>query len=647
MAQPNTWEWALRDVLGLPESDTSTRSDVTGMEWLVIKVGADADHIDRSDDMDEDGFDEKTSEKFGAEGLVLRFFAEEPDIAVFINKAEFVKGSSPWMRFWNRPVEEHLKPAWQTKSFNFAADPRTFHDAAEAFSRLRRWLAGASGEFHSIDQRMGGADAGWQGASAGAFRGVSGNLSEGVTDLLDQINGGPTTSAGERAYDVSLRRSGDALLTFIASLGPTLQSWVGTREFTPWGAIDTAMDRNLTYFDKGGVSTVKDWRTTHFGDLATTTGWRRVEQEAQRIWTENLRSTLDTEISTAASKLTRQLNQTISVLRPIRSPQPNQPAQPGLPGGDSVSTDPLNAMGADGAIPALSTGDPLGGASGGSVPDAASLATSLDGGPGGAEGAVPDLSGAGVSVPGGTDPGLGLGSTSAGGVGGDVQLPNVASVAAGVSVDPAGGSGGGMVLPGGVGLPGVGVPPSTVPGGGRRPDVSGQSDLPGNAVSVPGPELDLPGGGGAGPTVVSGGSAGDPFELPPGATSVDSRVLAAGSPDAGGTSQPASSGRFVAPDGTGASAGGAGTGASGGAGTGTSAVPFFPPMAGMGMGMGQQPQERERTTWLAEDEEVWGTDPQEAGPSVIGREHFDVEAADDTYPVDSGRTAPTRTRSRR
>ena len=37
------------------------------------------------------------------------------------------------------------------------------------------------------------------------------------------------------------------------------------------------------------------------------------------------------------------------------------------------------------------------------------------------------------------------------------------------------------------------------------------------------------------------------------------------------------------------------------------------------MGGGQQQQERERSTWLAEDEGVWGTDP-EVGPAVIGRD---------------------------
>jgi hypothetical protein len=65
-------------------------------------------------------------------------------------------------------------------------------------------------------------------------------------------------------------------------------------------------------------------------------------------------------------------------------------------------------------------------------------------------------------------------------------------------------------------------------------------------------------------------------------------------------------------------------------GSGSSAVPFFPPMAGSGgMGMGNQQQERERTTWLAEEEDVWGTEPQ-VGPAVLGRDFLaDADEADD------------------
>ena len=58
---------------------------------------------------------------------------------------------------------------------------------------------------------------------------------------------------------------------------------------------------------------------------------------------------------------------------------------------------------------------------------------------------------------------------------------------------------------------------------------------------------------------------------------------------------------------------------------GESPFPMYSPMAGGGMmggqGMGQgQGQERERSTWLAEDEDVWGTDP-DVGPQVLGRDY--------------------------
>ena len=49
----------------------------------------------------------------------------------------------------------------------------------------------------------------------------------------------------------------------------------------------------------------------------------------------------------------------------------------------------------------------------------------------------------------------------------------------------------------------------------------------------------------------------------------------------------------------------------------------------MGMG-GQQQQERERTTWLSEDEDVWGTEPQ-VGPAVLGRDFLADDDEIDGY----------------
>jgi len=64
--------------------------------------------------------------------------------------------------------------------------------------------------------------------------------------------------------------------------------------------------------------------------------------------------------------------------------------------------------------------------------------------------------------------------------------------------------------------------------------------------------------------------------------------------------------------------------------TGAGGFPMYEPMAGgMGMGgmgglSGQGGQERERTTWLAEDEAVWGTEP-DVTPQVLGRDALDED----------------------
>lgn len=654
-----TWEQALSAVLGV---EMASRSDVTSMQWLVIKTDDDA---------------EDTEDKPGE--LVLRFQAGKPKIGVYINMPDFVKPDGPWLRFAEKPLEQ-IRPAVESHRYGLlAANPRTLYDASIAFSRLRLWLDGAWRQFYTMYERMGADDAGWKGTSAGAFRDVAGNMSEGLTDLLDQLKGGSDAVAGERAFDVGLQRSSEELRRFIESTMLIYNGWTSTKDVTPWGAVDTAMDSNLTYFDKEGQGeTVLNWRDTAFGDLAKPAAWHAIEAEAKRIWVANLENTLDSGIHASLDSLAKRYHETISTLRPIRPPTLAPVVAPeDLPGGDATSTDPLDQLadllGGDGTAP---TGDLPGGDPGMSIPDAGGL-----GAPGGVPGlASGDGSGTGVSVPDLSGPGVsapGAGGGPVPGLGGDTQLPTVDTGSApGVSFDPGagtpgglGGSGGVPFVPGGVGWPGSAGTPSTVPGAGRRPG----TELPGTGVSVPSPDLPSPGvgadpgdGSGAGVSIPGGPDGdgiADGFQLPPSGSSVEGRAItgdgAGGSmPGAGGgsaggadgTSQVVSSGRFVSPDGTGSGSGvaaGSAAGSGGGAGgTGTSAVPFFPPMAGMGMGAGQQPQERERTTWLAEDEKVWGTDPQ-AGPAVIGREPFDTETPDDAYPGDAARPGPTRTRSRR
>jgi hypothetical protein len=132
-------------------------------------------------------------------------------------------------------------------------------------------------------------------------------------------------------------------------------------------------------------------------------------------------------------------------------------------------------------------------------------------------------------------------------------------------------------------------------------------------------------GGGSGLSAGVGGAASMPGAGASGAAGLGG---AAGAGGVGGLSSGLSGGASgaaaaAAPGQVGASQSPAGEGA----------VPFSTPMAGGGMGMGGgqgQPQERERTTWLSEDEDVWGTDPG-ATPSVLGRDLADDEDELDAY----------------
>jgi hypothetical protein len=170
------------------------------------------------------------------------------------------------------------------------------------------------------------------------------------------------------------------------------------------------------------------------------------------------------------------------------------------------------------------------------------------------------------------------------------------------------------------GLPGLGLTATTV-----QPGVASLHGLPA-----------LLSGGGAPGGGVGRGQAGPGGLAGP--------VSAAGlSPLTGG---PVSTGRFVGSPagltaGTQDAQGTQGTQSAGG-------VPFYPPMAGMGMGMGGQQgnQERERTTWLFEDEDVWGTAPT-VGPASIGRDLLDAgdePDGDDDFaePATGSRRAPSR-----
>jgi hypothetical protein len=143
-----------------------------------------------------------------------------------------------------------------------------------------------------------------------------------------------------------------------------------------------------------------------------------------------------------------------------------------------------------------------------------------------------------------------------------------------------------------------------------EPNISALSSTTGLAGA--GPTSSLLGGG------VGGAAASTPLVT---ATAHGASGLTASVP---GT---VSSGKFVSPA---TESGSATTAASG---TGEGELPMYSPMAGGGGMMGSQTgnQERERTTWLSEDEDIWGTEP-DVGPHVIGRD-FALDEEPEDYDV--------------
>jgi hypothetical protein len=177
---------------------------------------------------------------------------------------------------------------------------------------------------------------------------------------------------------------------------------------------------------------------------------------------------------------------------------------------------------------------------------------------------------------------------------------------------PGGGGGPGHLAGGGNGpghLPGGGNGPGHLPGGGNGPGHlpggNGPGHLPGgpNGGHLPhggGTELaGLPSSGGGGLGAGGGGLGGG---------------LGAGAAGAGSLGSAG-----AGPGGLGAGGLGAMPGMGGGlAGKNSPGGPGGMPMgAGAGQGRGGDEEERERTTWLVEDEDVWGADG-DATPPVIG-----------------------------
>ncbi|MFI6763623.1 WXG100 family type VII secretion target [Micromonospora sp. NPDC050417] len=274
----------------------------------------------------------------------------------------------------------------------------------------------------------------------------------------------------------------------------------------------------------------------------------------------------------------------------------------GLGGGLDGSELPGSSF--DGGLPGTGAGgSDLGGLGGSAGGPGVIPGGGLVGGPG--LGGLPSLGG-GRPTTGRDEPGVGSGGI--GGGNGDFQEGPSAldpdDLPSGIDT----GSGGS--LPGLGGSSGSGI-------GGSLPGLDGGSSGAGGLAGIPGD-----------------GAGGDFFGGAAGSDGTSDGWLGTGWKPGSGVAPP-TGGVQIGPLGTGggglglaglataAAAGAAGgalaSGAAGMSGMGAPMMPpMMPPMGGMGAG-GQQEKDRERKTWLTEEEEVWGTDP-DVGPSVIGRD---------------------------
>jgi hypothetical protein len=315
-----------------------------------------------------------------------------------------------------------------------------------------------------------------------------------------------------------------------------------------------------------------------------------------------------------------------------------------------------SSSGFDGSFGSSDGGDPTGGSSflgvppigggsfGGSGPSSGSKpSTDTDDGTVGGTG-LPDLPSEidpGATDTGGTGgafPDLGLPGTSggtqvfAGGSPAGDNRPDGGSLfAGGPSGDPGGG--------GGSGFDSSGSPSTSADGG------SGGLDFGGGGSGFDSSGTPIPSlGNGSGSVDLAGGGSGlDPSGDPSGGWTGGSSGGGFGGGDTRTAQSPSGFRMGPAPGvpgSDGSTFGGLGSGstvpgsAGGPSGDGTTqnqgGMPFMPPMGGGmgGGGGGGNDKERERKTWLAEDEDVWGTDPDLA-PAVIGRDDTEEYVEDD------------------
>lgn len=700
---PQGWIPAIRDILD-GTSDNILTSRILGHDWIVFDAGSntawdpywgspwdywhplDSAHADWntltiyrkikvSDQM----------EYFELRRAAFNFYAPSGDLSPSKQAQKFVEDSTS--------VINDIQN-------NTALDGASFTSASDMFSNITLALLGAQNVMGYWMAVTGGDGSQFQGTAAEMVMWALHDLQYGFGDLR-------YTMMNPSDWSVLLDDVATAITTFKSALTTAWTTYLASPYPDPNTLVKAVIDSIVSqvstndHANDWDQNPLDDWTAAWnftFSDLSLTgtynllnaDGWSQLNTDVMTLWSGPL-DTLEqaaiaatTALNTAMDNLWRALGRGVHQPAHIPPPGSQNPDFGNLDLGNTPNTDMPNIdtgangpdignLGDSGLGPGgvdtggLDTGglDTGAGLGPGGV-DTGGLDTGAGLGPGGLDTGGLDT-GNSLSTGGGVDTG-GLGDLSGastgdiGGLGtGDLSTGSLGDLGGGAGID---GLGSGDLGTGGLGTGGLG-------------DGSGLGDLGSIGSGALGAGLvgagaglgtgGLAGSGGGSRSIgsLSSGGAGDNGAgdmLEPGQISTDglspaglvegpgSIVGPLGSTPAGYTPQGAFADLF-GPEGQqfaqALAAQGmtpSGTGAATELATTSSGMPYMP-MGGMGGGAGgrDQEKERERTTWLAEDESVWGL-RREVAAAVVGAD--EAEPGDDyERPTRRPATRPTRSPS--
>ncbi|MYR63989.1 hypothetical protein GTY54_49905, partial [Streptomyces sp. SID625] len=188
-----------------------------------------------------------------------------------------------------------------------AVDLSTFHSTGESFDHAAKFFKDYATIIQGWEDALGKDDAVWKGESADIFRSLLTKTRENYEAYIDAFNGsGDKTGEGETVYSRALSQAKAAVQKAAQQLLEAWQEWAQSPYYEPIRVLGYVLDELARWVEENNVkktglymttsytSTVyyaktKDGFTQHhpkYGDLADKAAWKKVGEEAVRIWNE-------------------------------------------------------------------------------------------------------------------------------------------------------------------------------------------------------------------------------------------------------------------------------------------------------------------------------------------------------------------------